>query len=869
MSNEEFKEPNAPVRQTKLSRSGNLPLLAKPSAPVSGGGEVRSPRKASVPPLVISSSPSKDGKASKSDPGNLRGSLTRSEAPGGSYGGFKGSNRSSQHKPMPYGSSVYSPRWIVAVKRETDRQVRSFLESLMAPEVRSVLREEVYDELDRQGNQFLRLKTDLLGATSKAMVRTLRNLLATANPKEKRLIIQLLLAISSCSRLDEYIESVREAEKKPAGQASGVDLAVGRHGYDGQIEYQKTDSPRLRDSQSKRANFLSQSLNGDEMEAFIQLIPVTEGAEKKNKKKGGEGEGGGKEAEGEEGASEGGKETEEHLLLCRVCEKMIEKSIYEQHIKYCSKKTSYDIQVIATDQEIAKLLMATPPGLQAGSPLRILMEKVMAISAEQKGGFYECMGLKKELDGFANNMVSPGEAAVAQRCGELIAKKIKSLQSAEIAVLQSPRLPSPKLSRTPSTEHIATSAKIPSILDFEILKPITRGGFGGVYLARKKATKDLYAIKALNRKEMIRRGEMKSIFAERNILATVQSEHVVKMFFAMASRRYLFFVMEFMAGGDCFTLLRRFGRFDEGIAKFYIAEVVLALEDLHLQGVIHRDLKARTLSCLIGYSNCFFFLGTQSIFDIFFFPSLFFTLFLKPDNVLIGADGHVKLADFGLSAIGLINKQAREGEEPQPLVKMEEGQVKGTPHYLAPEILLGLPHGQAVDWWALGVMLFEFCNGYPPFNGATVEDVFSEIFANKISWPAPEQDEMSASCKSLIVKLLENEPEKRFGPAVRVKAHPFFVTSDDPDFWLTLSDEEPPFVPTQESAEDTSNFNERIEFFPIEEDSQVGEDDELSRSFESDGGEEEGSRGQISHDTSGNNLTNFWHVNVTNLALKK
>ena len=110
---------------------------------------------------------------------------------------------------------------------------------------------------------------------------------------------------------------------------------------------------------------------------------------------------------------------------------------------------------------------------------------------------------------------------------------------------------------------------------------------------------------------------MKSILAERNILATLHSDHVVKMYFAMASKRYLFFVMEYMPGGDCFTLLRRFGRFEEQTAKFYIAEVVLALDDIHNQGVIHRD--------------------------------------VKPDNILIGADGHVKLADFGLSAVGLMN----------------------------------------------------------------------------------------------------------------------------------------------------------------------------------------------------------------------
>ena len=117
-------------------------------------------------------------------------------------------------------------------------------------------------------------------------------------------------------------------------------------------------------------------------------------------------------------------------------------------------------------------------------------------------------------------------------------------------------------------------------------------------MARKKATNDLYAIKALNRKEMVRRNEMQSIFAERNIMANISSEHVVKMFFAMASKKYLFFVMEFMAGGDLFSLLRKFGRLEEVTAKFYVAEIVLALEDLHKQGIVHRDLVS-PLCCVV------------------------------------------------------------------------------------------------------------------------------------------------------------------------------------------------------------------------------------------------------------------------------
>ena len=567
--------------------------------------------------------------------------------------------------------------------------------------------------------------------------------------------------------------------------------------------------------------------------------------------------------------------------MCRMCENVVGRSIYEEHAKFCKKKVGHDIEVLSIDQELAKMISH----LKNEPVLRLLLEKVLSTSARD-GGFLECIGAKKQLDKYVADALSSGrELAEAPKCSELINRKIKSLQSAEIAVLQSPRLPSPNQSRTPVMDRHSTMAKIPSILDFEILKPIARGGYGGVYLARKKKTHDLYAIKALNRKEMIRRGEMKSIFAERNILATVHSEHVVKMFFAMASKKFLFFVMEFMAGGDTFALLRRFGRFDEQTTKFYIAEVVLALEDLHKQGVIHRD--------------------------------------LKPDNILIGADGHVKLADFGLSAVGLINKQAREGEDPladqggagggggavldaveAPTAKsgsfstnnnnnnnnnnsnnhnkhtvMADGQVKGTPHYLAPEVLLGLPHTQAVDWWALGVLMFEFLNGYPPFDGETVQDVFKEIFAGSINWPSAADDEMSPQCKDLIKRLLDNDADRRLQDAIKVKAHPFFLAGD-PDFWLTLGDFEPPFVPHQTSEEDTSNFDERVEFFPITADDKVGKDGSDGSSSGSDddrddndvsqsgfGGGATPSDDDMNKVKKDSGMMNFWHVNVQNLGM--
>lgn len=824
VSSDAFKSPREPARRSGAVPvlalpSGGAPITSVPSAPVTNP----SPRKGSQPPMM---SPDKVKTAAfRSDPGNpsgqMRMSMSKSDVTKLQQQSARTSRGSpkGKGKPLPQVGSIYSPRWILSVKRETDKQVKAFLESLTLPATRDQVSAEVLDALEAHGNSFLRLRIDQLGESSQEMVRALQRQV-TSNAKEKKLVVQLMLAISSCSRLDSYIESVREAEKVFTGGS--------RHGYDGQMEYYKTESPRLRDSANKRANFLSQSLDADNFEAVLQLLPQPD-----------------QEAEG------GGRsELLESGVLCRICETMIEKTIYEEHVKFCKKKVGHDIEVIAVDQQLESLCSSLP----AGSKLRSLLDRAQRISALKNpvGGFYECMALKKELSSMCTDGSVGASEEVVQKARDLIHKKMISLQQAERAMLQSPRLPSPKMNGTPTMERKkSTAAKIPSIHDFEILKPITRGGFGGVYLARKRATNDLYAIKALNRKEMKRRGELKAILAERNILATVYSEHVVKMYFAMASKRYLFLVMEYMPGGDCFTLLRKFGRFDENVAKFYIAEVVLALEDIHRQGIIHRD--------------------------------------LKPDNILIGANGHVKLADFGLSAVGLINKQARDGEEEassgvgssegsQDGKVVTEGQVKGTPHYIAPEILLGLPHDSGVDWWALGVMLFEFCNGYPPFDGDTVQDIFSEIFSGNIRWPSAENDEMSPTCHGLIARLLENDPEKRLNNAVRVKAHPFFADVD----WLSLPSEEAPYVPQPTSDIDTSAFDERVEFFPMSQDTRSISDDADSSDEDSSDLEDEDDGGNGNNNNNENtkteaaptkanktSLTNFWHVSVHNLAALK
>lgn len=427
-----------------------------------------------------------------------------------------------------------------------------------------------------------------------------------------------------------------------------------------------------------------------------------------------------------------------------------------------------------------------------------IAHRIASTSASEDGALDYLALCSKDLQNLLHQ--SKDEALTIQTFGKRIEKLLRGKYLELCEALNTTRASEPAagestfISESPSQFFRPAPAPSPykdrtTIDDFEIIKPISRGAFGRVFLARKKSTGDLFAIKVLRKADMIRKNAVESILAERDILISTRNPFVVRFFYSFTCSENLYLVMEYLIGGDLYSLLRNVGCLDETISQIYIAELVLALEYLHSLGVVHRD--------------------------------------LKPDNLLIAHDGHLKLTDFGLSKVGLINSTddlsgpcssgclLPNGDagalhtgwrQSQLREKRQRHSAVGTPDYLAPEILLGTGHGNSADWWSTGIILFECLTGVPPFNADHPQRIFENILNRKIPWPRVPED-MSADAKDLIDKLLTEDPNSRLGAngSAEVKRHPFFKNIN----WDTLARQKAAFVPTPESPHDTSYFTSR------------------------------------------------------------
>jgi Protein kinase domain/Protein kinase C terminal domain len=284
---------------------------------------------------------------------------------------------------------------------------------------------------------------------------------------------------------------------------------------------------------------------------------------------------------------------------------------------------------------------------------------------------------------------------------------------------------------------------------------IGKGSFGLVYLARYRKTRELYALKVLFKAQLYEQRQVEHTRAERSVLSVTDHPFVVRLHYAFQTADKLFFVLDYCAGGELFFHMQRLRRLSEAAARFYTAEIALALEHLHQRGIVYRD--------------------------------------LKPENVLLDGEGHVKLADFGLSKEGVTS--AVEGART----------FCGTPEYLAPEVVQQRGHGTAVDWWSLGALLFEFLTGLPPWYTKDRK----ELYANIVSAPLVIPDDVPSAARDLIASLLVRDPHRRLTGA-RVLRHRFFHGLDL--HRLLARELTPPIVPgrARRFSTDTANFDRQF-----------------------------------------------------------
>ncbi|KDO33815.1 AGC protein kinase [Saprolegnia parasitica CBS 223.65] len=303
-----------------------------------------------------------------------------------------------------------------------------------------------------------------------------------------------------------------------------------------------------------------------------------------------------------------------------------------------------------------------------------------------------------------------------------------------------------------------TTAPAHSPSDFELLCVIGQGAFGKVIQVRYTPTGEIYAMKIVSKEYLVKKNSIANMQTERDIMTKVSHPFLISLQFAFQTTDNVFLVMQYVPGGELFHTLSKQGLLLERTACFYAAEMVLALEYLHGMGIIHRD--------------------------------------LKPENILLDADGHVCLTDFGLS------KELPEANEANT--------VCGTNEYMAPEMIRGNAYNHAVDWWALGALIYEMVTGYPPFRHNNRKKLLEKILQEKLKLPKW----LSPDTHSILKQLLERNVEKRLGSGkstmfqvrgvAAIKKHPFFKDID----WGLLERKRmtPPVVPSVTNSLDTSCF---------------------------------------------------------------
>ncbi|EDR27381.1 hypothetical protein, conserved [Entamoeba dispar SAW760] len=289
--------------------------------------------------------------------------------------------------------------------------------------------------------------------------------------------------------------------------------------------------------------------------------------------------------------------------------------------------------------------------------------------------------------------------------------------------------------------------------DFEMLSLIGKGSFGKVMQVKEKSTGQIYAMKILNKTHIIDNNEIEHTMAEKNVLSKSKNPFLMQMHYSFQTPDKLYFILDYVNGGELFAHLQREHRFSIERTRFYAAELLIGIKYLHDAGIVYRD--------------------------------------LKPENILLTDEGHVCITDFGLCKEGLTEKD-------------QTNTFCGTPEYLAPEILLGNGYGFAVDWWSYGTLIYEMLLGLPPFFDNDVQTMYQKIVSDDVRFPK----NTPPAIREFISDLLQKDPEDRLtNPDVMMK-HPFFKNMD---FEMVKAKKiKPPFVPNVTSKEDLAMISEEF-----------------------------------------------------------
>jgi len=454
------------------------------------------------------------------------------------------------------------------------------------------------------------------------------------------------------------------------------------------------------------------------------------------------------------GEDEEGDGAPDEMVMCRLCEEQVLRSSLKLHTAICRAKHRTNKEDEALNREVKDLLQlltgSVKQAMQSLVTIAVQRHNLLTMPLGQMSHLCEQVIAADEetlsplhrigrLTEFARELAQLRKAEESTLGGSVFyscASQLKSIIAQKISYVQQlidldPQQLDAKEGQPVFTRSNTVTGKL-GIKDFSLIRLLASGGFAQVWLAKKKSTGDVMAIKAMRKEHLRETHQVASINVEHAILGKHESDYLVRAYYSFRSAHHIYFALEFMPGGDLSSMLEECGCISESHTAFYLSEVLMGMNYLHSQHILHRD--------------------------------------LKPSNVLIGATGHIKLADFGLSTSMMAKKQS------------------GTLPYVAPEVLRDGSGHEGIDHWSVGVVAMELLTGAVPFSGETPHEMLRSIENTKLPLEG-----LSPVAFSLIRGLLTIDPSLRLGASGfdEIQTHAYFAFAR----WDSLQDVVPPFIP--------------------------------------------------------------------------